>query len=1226
MAGRCGLTTLLLWAWIVALANCQELTSDATTKTPAPPPLECSYTVTPSNSGLDITMNKNFTTGNYTIIIKETGQPDTGNNDPFLFSENSTHEIKHLKPCTEYEHDVAFIDAAGKKTPCNCTTQTNTTKTNEWKEGDIKNGSCMLGYVCYRSDWDISSSLSTSNNISAEPCKSDKNVICFKPHYNDICTNLTTKFTSGNCNALSLTRSITTEFLNPSEINQTSPTKLPAEIKTDLPRNCTNLKITYSCQEVGKPDELKNLTDLEPYTDYSCTGQITDNNVNIKNTTAIKFRIECDLKMNIKVTSVTNTSIALSWTTASEKCGVVLPELQKLSYECSCKPTQSYEKTAQADKNPSGGTCKIDRLKPNTEYKCAVQPKYNNYVPERTHVKPTRTNIGVPGEIKNLKVHLPEHNVINATCDPLNPTDFNGPRKYYVARLYSGDVLNKILNQSECKFEFKDLSYSTEYKLQVTASNGQYEGIPSGVPVTTSYNDKAVIGFLVFLIILTSVALLLVVYKIYVLRRRQSHNLGESMLLITTANDEENLLAVEPIAAEVLLETYKRKLADEGRLFLAEFQSMPRIFTRYTVKEAKKACNVPKNRYVDILPYDYNRVQLTTGNGETGCDYINASFIDGYKESKKYIAAQGPKEETVSDFWRMVWEQQSSIIVMVTRCEEGNRVKCAQYWPSRDREAEIFEEFIVKLNSEDHCPDYTIRHLSLTNKREKNSEREVTHIQFMSWPDHGVPGEPHLLLKLRRRVNAFKNFFSGPIVVHCSAGVGRTGTYIGIDAMMECLEAEGRVDIYGYVVRLRRQRCLMVQVEAQYILIHQALLEHNQFGETETTVSELHSTLSTLKQKNSSSEPTLLEDEFERLPIYKNWRTFNKGLTEENKKKNRFTSVIPYDYNRVLLKLDEGRSRDSDPDDEEEEESSDEEEEDSSMYINASHIDGYWGPQNFIAAQTPLPDTVADFWLMVYQKKTSAIVMLSDSSEESNSVYWDKDKKTFGDFEVEVESTDTSPTFITRNMLLRHVKRKETRSVKQFQFLTWSNNELPEKAQELTDMIKDIKQSCGGGKSQRNSPVVVHCNNGSSRSGIFCALWNLLDSAETEKLMDVFQVAKTLRKERQGMLSNLEQYQFLYEALEGVFPVQNGELKAVQASSVDSVQVVNETKAAEKPAGEKAASTISNDQQGAAESSPLVADGGKEDKKEEPEEVSSVPIETTPLQDTSNGATVTVEV
>ncbi|KAK5869676.1 hypothetical protein PBY51_024378 [Eleginops maclovinus] len=1303
MAGRCGLTTLLLWAWIIALANCQvtspnktevatplpprtstnslstsaislpdsrstprtmaattvmsptapkppltsptltspTLTSNSpmpainstgisaitappttTTSSPtlttvlqtitsqnktqppnttsntsvtpntkdstqAPQPLKCSYTVKPIQFGIQIDMTKNFTTGNYTININEKGRPDTRHKYSIQFSEsNSAHAIKHLKPCTDYEHNVAFIDGAGKETPRYCTNQINTTRTLEMNQGDIKDKKCMPGYVCYNSEWDISSSLSTPNNISAVTCKRDEKEICFKPRYNDICTNLTTTFTSGNCaKNINLNTSITADFLNPSEISKTIPTKLPAEIKTNLPPNCKHLNITYTCLEDGKPNEL-NLTDLEPYTNYNCTGQIMHNNVIINKTTAIQFRIDCDLIISILEPSVTNNSIHLSWNTHSVKCRDVLSNLPKLSYECSCQPGfKKYIMNQTTNAGNTGGSCTISRLEPYTKYECAVQPKYNISNVAGVNKKTTRTKIGVPGRIHNLMLDT-QHNVIKATY----------------------------------------LSYSTNYSVEVTASYGGDESDIIKESQLTSYNDKAVIGFLVFLIILTSVALLLVVYKIYVLKRRQSHNLGENMMLITTANDEENLLAVEPIAAEFLLEAYKRKLADEGRLFLAEFQSMPRIFTRYTVKDAKKACNVPKNRYVDILPYDYNRVQMTTGNGEAGCDYINASFIDGYKESKKYIAAQGPKEETVSDFWRMVWEQQSSIIVMVTRCEEGNRVKCAQYWPSRDREAEIFEEFIVKLNSEDHCPDYTIRHLSITNKREKNSEREVTHIQFMSWPDHGVPGEPHLLLKLRRRVNAFKNFFSGPIVVHCSAGVGRTGTYIGIDAMMECLEAEGRVDIYGYVVRLRRQRCLMVQVEAQYILIHQALLEHNQFGDTETTVSELHSTLSTLKQRNSSNEPTLLEDEFERLPIYKNWRTFNKGLTEENKKKNRFTSVVPYDYNRVLLKVDEGRSRDSVPDEEEEEDSSDEEEEESAMYINASHLDGYWGPHNFIAAQTPLPDTVADFWMMVYQKKSSAIVSLSESSEESDSLYWDKDKKTFGDFEVEVTSTDTSPTFITRNMLLRYVKRKESRSVKQFQFLTWSSNELPQKAQDLTDMIKDIKHSCGGGKSQRNSPVVVHCNDGSSRSGIFCALWNLLDSAETEKLVDVFQVVKTLRKERQGMLSDLEHYQFLYSALEGVFPVQNGEVKAVQASAVDSVQVVNETKAAEQPAEEKPASTIINDQQGAVESSPLVADAGKEDKKEEPEKVSGVPIDTTPLQDTSNGDTVTVEV
>ncbi|XP_045905518.1 receptor-type tyrosine-protein phosphatase C isoform X4 [Micropterus dolomieu] len=1194
------------------------VSTNITATTNAPPSPHCFYTVMSIKGGFQINITSS-TNGTYTINIKEKGSPEIVKKSNVQHSnQNTAHNIQDLKPCTEYKLNVAFIELnASKETPCN-DTGNEITKTIGMRKDDIEEVNCTPGSVCYRSDWNISSSLSTSNHIQAEPCKSDNKILCIIPRYDDICSDLTITFTSGKCsNSFSLNKSIPVDFLNSRYINHTDSTRLPAEIETTFPQNCHDLTADYTCWESGKLSELKKLPELEPFTNYRCIGQIQDvNNVTIKNTTEFSFQVDCDLTIN-PMLNATNTSIVLSWTTTSNNCQDV--HLQKLSYGCSCVPTPKQKPTMK--KHTPGRTCNFTGLTPYTDYTCEVQPAYNNSDVGQPAKKKQKTEIGKPEHVTNLVVTVPEHNVIKVTCN--KPNTLNGPAVEYIACLNDCSGTLKERNEN-CNFEFRDLSYSTTYTLKVTAVNSEFESNPETKQVDTRYNDKAVIGFLVFLIILTSVALLLVLYKIYILKRRNSHDMSENLMLISTANDEENLMPVEPIAGEFLLEAYKRKLADEGRLFLAEFQSIPRIFSRYTVKEAKKSCNVPKNRYVDILPYDYNRVQLTTGNGEAGCDYINASFIDGYKESKKYIAAQGPKEETVGDFWRMVWEQQSSIIVMVTRCEEGNRIKCAQYWPSPERETEIYEEFIVKLSSEDHCPDYTIRHLSLTNKREKNSEREVTHIQFMSWPDHGVPGEPHLLLKLRRRVNAFKNFFSGPIVVHCSAGVGRTGTYIGIDAMMEGLEAEGRVDIYGYVVKLRRHRCLMVQVEAQYILIHQALLEHNQFGETEITLSELHSTLSTLKQKNSASEPTLMEDEFERLPTYKNWRTSNTGITEENKKKNRSSSVIPYDYNRVLLKLDEGHSRDSDPDEDDEEDSSDEEDEESTKYINASHLDGYWGPRTFIAAQTPLPDTMADFWAMVYQKKASTIVMLSDCTEgdtEPDCVYWDKDKKTFGDIEVEVESTENSPTFITRNILIRHVKRKESRPVKHFQFLKWMNREVPEKPQDLTDMIKDIKRSYGSSNSQRSVPIVVHCNDGSSRSGIFCALWTVLDSAETEKLVDVFQVTKTLRKERQGMILSKEQYQFLYDALEGVYPVQNGEVKAVQASAADSIQIVNETTEAEQ-----LASTTSNDQQGEAESAPLVADEGKEDKKEEPEEVSNAPTETTPLEDTSNGPTVTVEV
>ncbi|XP_045061690.1 receptor-type tyrosine-protein phosphatase C [Coregonus clupeaformis] len=997
--------------------------------------------------------------------------------------------------------------------------------------------------------------------------------------------------------------------------NQTSPASTPTSttvIPTVSQTTPASTKCSYKVEPVkyGFQIVLSNLTPGTYNISYQDGSEhnITEGHQPVNSTievkplkpcstyTVTKIQPECELKGNSTLTTwtlnvninvnkndePTNSSISLKLNMSSKKCQSSHLK-DHLTYKCCCKDKKQEHKCSETKEQK----CVIGGLDAFTDYDCSVQQvKYKNKTITLSQNK-TATIKTAPGRLRRYIVFT--------------------QWVYYVVMSF----------------------------FQIFTDNGKHQSKAIEKLIRTRYNDKAVIGFLVFLIVLTSLALLFVLYKIYVLQRKKSNNNDERFELIQPS-DEENLMTVEPIGSEVLLDAYKRKIADEGRLFLQEFQSIPRIFSRNTVREAKKSCNQPKNRYVDILPYDYNRVQLTTGNGETGCDYINASFIDGFKESKKYIAAQGPKDETVGDFWRMVWEQQSSIIVMVTRCEEGNRNKCAQYWPSPEREAEIFEEFVVKLNREDHCPDYIIRQLSLTNKREKSAEREVTHIQFTSWPDHGVPGEPHLLLKLRRRVNAFKNLFSGPIVIHCSAGVGRTGTYMGIDAMMEGLEAEGRVDIYGYVVKLRRQRCLMVQVEAQYILIHQALIEHNQFGETEISLAELHPTLGTLKQRDPGNEPTLLEAEFQRLPRYKNWRTFNTGINEENKKKNRYSSVIPYDYNRVLVKLEDDSSHDQD-DDDDDDDSSDEEDEESTKYINATHIDGYWCQKSLIAAQGPLADTTADFWQMVFQKRVKTIVMLSDLTEgdqEFCSAYWGDEKKTFRDIEVELTATETLPAYTTRSIQLRHPKRKESQQVKQYQFLKWAGRELPEKPQDLTDMIKNIKQTCGYGNSkpERILPVVVHCNDGSSRSGIFCALWNIMDSAETEKLLDVFQVAKALRKERQGMIHSLEQYQFLYDAVEGSFPVQNGEVKqpaTAPAEEADYVQVVNETEA------EQPASAATATQQGeavvkeAVESTPLVAGKeagaaaeGKEDEANEP----GSPTEKTPLDGASNGPAVTLEV
>uniref|UniRef100_A0A8C1QDV7 Receptor-type tyrosine-protein phosphatase C n=1 Tax=Cyprinus carpio TaxID=7962 RepID=A0A8C1QDV7_CYPCA len=1062
-----------------------------------------------------------------------------------------------------------------------------------------------------------------SVNHSAEP-KGDEQV-CFKDSKWNLtkCVNITTedscvqKPIQINLETCNYTMNVHMPPVKPEiTFSESIPTKF---VWSNKPLSSDN--VTSQCKDTFKvkcTDDTEYDLDkdvfLKPSEEYTCTGKYKYYNTSIDSKSK-QVNIHCEW-INETVFSVTSNSIVILWNLSpGDKCKGITWE----KYSGICKTSHGNTQYQNCIKiNDTTAECDFSGLKSYTDYTCTLSAEVNKSIgvfPIYTRDFNQRTNSSNPSfeDHDNVKVKETSHNSFNVNCKNLKPDEWNGPKGIYIAKLLSNRPPVTKENPKSCSFTFENLYYHTEYTIEIIAINGNKNESSAKATHSTRYNDKALIGFLVFLILVTSLALLFVLYKLFLLKRKR------------TAEDEEILLTqplrrVEPIYAGGLVEAYKNKIADEGRLFMDEFQSIPRIFSNYTIKEAKKSENQYKNRYVDILPYDYNRVTLSTGGED---NYINASFIEGYREPKKYIAAQGPKDETVVDFWRMVWEQKSSIIVMVTRCEEGNKTKCAQYWPSLDRETEIFEDFVVKIRSEEHCPDYVIRHLILNNKREKGSEREVTHIQFISWPDHGVPGDPSLLLKLRRRVNSFKNFFSGPVVVHCSAGVGRTGTYMSIDAMIESLEAEGRVDIYGFVAKLRRQRCLMVQVEAQYILIHTALIEYNQFGETEVSLSEFHSVLNTLRQKNGS-DPSLLEKEFQKLPKFKKWRTMNTGSSEDNKKKNRDSAVIPYDFNRVIFRLDIEGNQTSDPEDEEEY-SSDEEEE-SNQYINASFIDGYWCNKSLIAAQGPLPSTAEEFLLMLYQQQTKTLVMLTDCQEDGKDYcfqYWGDEKKTYGDMEIEVKKTETFPTYVRRHLEIQSLKKKEVLKVDQYQFLKWRGRELPENAQELVEMASIIRENghYDNSKTNRNVPIVVHCNNGSSRTGIFCALWNLLDSAYTEKLVDVLQEVKNLRKLRQGMVETIEQYQFLYTALEGAFPVQNGAVKTPPAK--DAAQVINETTAlltepnstsgADQKEAEESTAAESNEQ-GAKESSTAEAPAAEGDGEKATSE------------GPTNGPTATVEV
>uniref|UniRef100_A0A8C5R2U5 protein-tyrosine-phosphatase n=1 Tax=Leptobrachium leishanense TaxID=445787 RepID=A0A8C5R2U5_9ANUR len=227
--------------------------------------------------------------------------------------------------------------------------------------------------------------------------------------------------------------------------------------------------------------------------------------------------------------------------------------------------------------------------------------------------------------------------------------------------------------------------------------------------------------------------------------------------------------------------------------------------------------------YLRLLLDDVSRVKLAVTNNPND-DFINANYIPGYKDPKAYIAAQGPLPQTVNDFWRMIWEKDVRAVVMLTRCVETG--KCEEYWPSSHPKQ--FNRLTVSPKQEDVLPEWTIRDFELTN-RANNQSHLVRHFHFTAWPDHGVPETTDVLINFRNIICDFMNNYPRtPILVHCSAGVGRTGTLIALDRGIRQIEAEDQVDVRGIVRDLRMHRNIMVQTEGQYIFLHKCVLDYIQ--------------------------------------------------------------------------------------------------------------------------------------------------------------------------------------------------------------------------------------------------------------------------------------------------------------------------------------------------------------------------------------------------------------
>jgi len=499
-------------------------------------------------------------------------------------------------------------------------------------------------------------------------------------------------------------------------------------------------------------------------------------------------------------------------------------------------------------------------------------------------------------------------------------------------------------------------------------------------------------------------------------------------------------------------------------------------------------------------------------------DYINASFINGYSTPNMYIASQGPNEASVNDFWKMIWEQEVPVIVMVTNLIERSKKKCHQYWPSSVTQK--YGDIEVTIMLSDTFSDYVIRKFSIkkTNSKEK---REVHQYHYLSWPDHGVPEFPSDIINLRCKVRKVFPIeqTDRPILIHCSAGVGRTGTFICIDTMLHLAKQKQIVDVFNYVNFMRTRRIHMIQTEDQYAFVYRALFESFTCGLTEINAPDISIETTRLLRARNGDQKNGYELQYEKLAsVIQNHlpKDTTHGLKNENKEKNRQQHILPRDDSRVVLHSSVYNDETSD-------------------YINASYINGYKEKQAFISTHHPLESTTNIFWQMIVQCKVGTIVLLNQFYEEDGNYppFFPSvnDTQSFKYISVKCEKENEQPDYTAYKFNITHTKEPQTSSTcNLIHYKQWSGPEqLPKSSASLINLLNAVEKSKY--KSKEQSPVVIICSDGVSRCGTYIASSIVLEYLKLEQSVDVFQSVRKIRSFRSQFVANSAHYKFIYDVI-----------------------------------------------------------------------------------------------
>ncbi|XP_053386122.1 receptor-type tyrosine-protein phosphatase kappa-like [Mercenaria mercenaria] len=455
-------------------------------------------------------------------------------------------------------------------------------------------------------------------------------------------------------------------------------------------------------------------------------------------------------------------------------------------------------------------------------------------------------------------------------------------------------------------------------------------------------------------------------------------------------------------------------------------------------------------------------------------------------------------------FWEMVWQENSNKIVMLTNLEESKKMKCEQYWPNR-RRRNIYGDITVTSIAEKVFSDFVVREFTV----DQNSEtRKVTQYHYTAWPDKSVPHTVASLIEFRDKVEQGQLPLTGRMIVHCSAGIGRTGTYMALDILIREGKEEDFVDIFGCVIALRGQRVNLVQNVEQYIFLHHCVLyaltcETDIFPVTAIPHAFTDEKKSTQHQSFQNVQTLTNKNKLLRMQL-------------KSRKENRKGADIHDDEHRVRLTLTKHD------------------------YINAVYVNGYEKMDKFILAQTPLPNTVEDFVSMLYQERCSSIVCLDEENIKDKTVvqYIPPANKvsTFGHFQVSCTRSDPREDFTIRELKISQIGSPPAKdfSVRHYQFKGWKSSDIvPKKISSFLNTVIDVEKARKGSHSQQ--PIVVHCLTGSDRSGLFCVVSVLLEKMAIEDELSVLNTICQVRSRRRSAIQAIEQLQFCYNCIQEMF-------------------------------------------------------------------------------------------